>query len=697
MDLSVASVAPGATVACPVCTLYLREGISLQKHLDTHPKEQVIEALIKASSGGTPSQPQPQPQPQQQQQQPAPAQATASPPVPPSPVPSPHMPPQTPYPVGLFECPPINTMMPPQFASFSYQQFVNNGTMMIPQYAMAPQNQQMMQMFYHPYGMYHQQQIPTVQMISPVSPMSGTTTTTMTAMTARFKTPGMAGVETLPQRNASVDKDLPQEVPETVIPDMEPPLEPRMEVISLEEDIAPPPEVAEERGAEVSDQEVEEGESVLPHILHSEIERFIQSSNQDETQSKDEDETAVASKDDFLEKSREEPQVEEVEALPATNVQNVEGTEAIAEEPSKSPKDEARMELEENERNAAEKLYVYRHSQSMPTSPVATKKFHRTFSRASLYSDFGSSDNLCMYSINFDANALQEMDNNDDESNNEPESTDFHNHYMDVDHVEATDMERERSQTPLSNISDISGLKITKPCSPSSFSNLDTDSGTQDGEDYAEGVLVENDMPIDCSRTQTEERSGENLKFEEEEDAKMKGVASAEAEVSFPNSAECTSGAISHVEDPLSVELDHSQNLLNLAESIEPSTSSSSSKSFQMIKTQPQKPMTELLNISEDAHVGPVNVFEFDGLQILVPSTFISDSSQKAVSGTSQQSMASSEGGAGMDEEIKSVNMRTDESMPPRGELSEQESNGCTEQSAWQVRLFCSSALGLWK
>ncbi|EEB16914.1 conserved hypothetical protein [Pediculus humanus corporis] len=37
---------------CPICTLYLREGISLQAHLDTHPKEKVIEALLKISNGG---------------------------------------------------------------------------------------------------------------------------------------------------------------------------------------------------------------------------------------------------------------------------------------------------------------------------------------------------------------------------------------------------------------------------------------------------------------------------------------------------------------------------------------------------------------------------------------------------------------------------------------------------------------------
>lgn len=39
--------------SCPVCTLYLREGITLQAHLETHPKEQVIEALLKATSGGS--------------------------------------------------------------------------------------------------------------------------------------------------------------------------------------------------------------------------------------------------------------------------------------------------------------------------------------------------------------------------------------------------------------------------------------------------------------------------------------------------------------------------------------------------------------------------------------------------------------------------------------------------------------------
>lgn len=141
MDLSsaVSAMSPGASaggsaVACPVCTLYLREGISLQKHLDTHPKEQVIEALIRASGAGGASTLLSQAcAPQQQPPAPAPT-PVPSPGVnqqqPPAASPSPHVPhAQSPYPIGpIFECPPINAMIPPpQFASFSYQQFVNNG------------------------------------------------------------------------------------------------------------------------------------------------------------------------------------------------------------------------------------------------------------------------------------------------------------------------------------------------------------------------------------------------------------------------------------------------------------------------------------------------------------------------------------------------------------------------------------------
>lgn len=41
------------TTVCPVCTLYLREGITLQAHLDTHPKDKVIEALLKITVNGS--------------------------------------------------------------------------------------------------------------------------------------------------------------------------------------------------------------------------------------------------------------------------------------------------------------------------------------------------------------------------------------------------------------------------------------------------------------------------------------------------------------------------------------------------------------------------------------------------------------------------------------------------------------------
>jgi hypothetical protein len=37
---------------CPVCTLYLRPGMSLQDHLYTHPKDQVIEALVRLAATG---------------------------------------------------------------------------------------------------------------------------------------------------------------------------------------------------------------------------------------------------------------------------------------------------------------------------------------------------------------------------------------------------------------------------------------------------------------------------------------------------------------------------------------------------------------------------------------------------------------------------------------------------------------------
>lgn len=37
-------------IVCPVCTLYLRPGITLKEHLTSHPKQKVIEALVKLAS-----------------------------------------------------------------------------------------------------------------------------------------------------------------------------------------------------------------------------------------------------------------------------------------------------------------------------------------------------------------------------------------------------------------------------------------------------------------------------------------------------------------------------------------------------------------------------------------------------------------------------------------------------------------------
>ena len=34
---------------CPVCTLFLRPGITLKQHLTSHPKQKVIDALVKLS------------------------------------------------------------------------------------------------------------------------------------------------------------------------------------------------------------------------------------------------------------------------------------------------------------------------------------------------------------------------------------------------------------------------------------------------------------------------------------------------------------------------------------------------------------------------------------------------------------------------------------------------------------------------
>lgn len=42
----ISSVAMDSQIQCPVCTLYLHVGMNLQDHLNTHPKDQVISALV---------------------------------------------------------------------------------------------------------------------------------------------------------------------------------------------------------------------------------------------------------------------------------------------------------------------------------------------------------------------------------------------------------------------------------------------------------------------------------------------------------------------------------------------------------------------------------------------------------------------------------------------------------------------------
>lgn len=66
---------------CPICSLFLLPGMMLEEHLETHPKEQVIQALVrfasskgglqKSSSSISPSS-NPHQQQHQQQQQPKP-------------------------------------------------------------------------------------------------------------------------------------------------------------------------------------------------------------------------------------------------------------------------------------------------------------------------------------------------------------------------------------------------------------------------------------------------------------------------------------------------------------------------------------------------------------------------------------------------------------------------------------------------
>ncbi|XP_072766075.1 uncharacterized protein [Anoplolepis gracilipes] len=909
MELSGAGTPAVGAVACPVCTLYLREGISLQKHLDTHPKEQVIDALIKASASS--SQPHhqqqhhhhhhhhhQQQQQQQQQQQATPAtslpvslQPQASPQAPTS-VQTPQASPQvsqnsahisahSPYPIGpIFECPPISTMMPPQFTSFSYQQFVNNGTMMIPQYAMAPQANQMMQMLYNPYGMYQQQQIPTVQMISPVAAIPGATRIRPVVTMA-----GENSVRTtlaIPVNSPEPKQILPEILPDTeseagqVIPDVNLPASPvlQAEDASIRQEESDDNALSIDHRGQQSSTSPGEGtvqheynaiprsitiacsmndtnddkvESVLPDIEDEEPlnnisvdlqcksvtyeqpetqhftqqvvqEGYLSISNRKANATNDVDSMACEHESEMITDERPtsrnsnisvsnnvllpqdpeealkdsaiQPELNSVEKLEnlitimetelnntslqrensllndrerliditreksdreetvihdtvvtilgshekeahilpdiqednntlcpndyvANQLRTLEKTCRYLSYNTECPKIDDELKALENENLH---LYKYKQSFSAPPSPVTRKKCRKTSERRySVRSELGSCENLSQYHHRIgldDAAAMQ--DDDEDEDDDDDEDMDEDEKIDEEDNFDEADMEIEeipsphtpfaecgvRSHTPLSVLSGISVLRVrkdlSKPCSPVySFHHVDSDSRSHDEDSIGvDNNVVDNVAekdPIDCSQLEENQEAERATVFTNIEQIQESSNSNSNS-YTYQQSViteHVSSFPVMHSQPPILMNESYSattktQNLLNLSESINPTTSTES-KSFHSTKSTLMPKQSELLNINEDAHAGPINVFEFDGLQILVPSTFISDSSQKAVSATSQQSMASSEGAIGIDEEVKSINMRADETMPPRGELSEQESNGCTEPSAWQL------------
>ncbi|KAL0124753.1 hypothetical protein PUN28_006540 [Cardiocondyla obscurior] len=892
MELNGAGM-PVGVVACPVCTLYLREGISMQKHLDTHPKEQVIDALIKASASPFQS--------QQQQTLPASTAAATTTTLPlslqatlqsSSPIQSPqastpisqntHISTHSPYPIGpIFECPP--TMTPQQFTSFSYQQFVNNGTTMIPQYAMAPQANQMMQMLYNPYGMY-QQQIPTVQMISPVAAIpSATTTTTATTATTRVRpVVTMAGESNVRTLTVPVSSPEPKSILPEIMPETEPEnAEAMPEVVTMsslsvsqnedtsvetkkdDNDKALP---IDHRGQQTQTSTSNEStvqqdcnsvsrsititcavntddvvESVLPDMVDEEaiddissadlqcnsvaheqpekqrvIERDVNVSNiraPDEAADIDsmvcELETeitsdgsrcasrnvnvndSIASPRDLIAinalKDSVQPELRSVEKLEnLITIMETEFNNVSFREESDMRNDQERL-IDAREKTAAKnrKLSVirdaspssheehilpdiqeennwnsnnyiaselrmvdktcssykvdcskineakrlertfdstnYKNSFSAPPSPVAKRKSRKVVHRFGSCSEHGSRESLNAYSYhkNFDdATTMRDDDDEDDDDDDENDDDDDED-YVDEDNrldqednLDEADMEIEeipsphtpfadcsiRSHTPLSTVSGISVFKVrkdlTKPCSPSSmhsFQHVDEDED-EDEDDDEDNITDEKD-PIDCSKMD-EENIKTDCQHPEtqlavcENIAKIQETSSSYAYHQSVITEHISSFPVIHSQSSVLMQSysittsTKTQHLLNLNESANPTTST---RNFHSAKSLIPKQPIELLNINEDAHAGPINVFEFDGLQISVPSTFISDSSQKAVSATSQQSASSSDGAVGIDEEVKSINMRADETMPPRGELSEPESNGCTEQSAWQM------------
>ncbi|XP_012266597.2 uncharacterized protein LOC105692156 isoform X2 [Athalia rosae] len=827
------SMGTGA-VACPVCTLYLREGISLQKHLDTHPKEQVIEALIKASSPHASSHLNI-------------SQLPATPPHNPIQTPQNPVASQSPYPVGpVFECPPVASMMSPQFASFSYQQFVNNGTMMIPQYAMAPQANQMMQMLYNPYSMYQQQQIPAVQMIAPISNLPSTPRSRPMVSVAS-DTNGRSNI--VPPSLTTADLEPKQILPEIeteaepdqVLPNMEMPMvsmpmlqesgvginqtEPTQDnqnqVQHQTQQIQQDSITQDDCGGRIEYQHIvqnismnedcgevddHKSESVLPDIVDEEptiaqqvpmqyehmqtqhSEQFDRNFDVNAKRERDSEsvtqkisaarETCEVDNRKLPEKDHqdtlpvvgqnipaerpkncdEQPEVEQLERFLITimetefNVDSLKNKEARSEEliqkscdqeaakgdremsviqetsatsldlqrcSQKTLEVEGSVEEDDNTDNEDDNksvhvdsgmalgqeedtyfLYIYKNSISAPASP-ATRRGLSRYRTYSVRSEMGSNENLSSYPIGFEATTLLDEDEEDFNEKRENEDN-FDEEDMEIEEITSPHTpftknnegtECVRSHTPLSTISGISGLRVrtdlSKPCSPASmhsFHRMDTNSLCAE-EDADETIDPETEKdPIDCSQLQREAELIENLKNISQKlqpNHVYHQSVITENLASFSINHHSQKSVTIHESYPITNH-QHTDRLLNLSEPSEPTTSTES-KNFQSVKSVVQKPSTELLNINEDAHPGPMNILEFDGLQILVPSTFISESSQKAVSATSRQSMASSEGGLEADEEIKSVNMRADEIMPPRGELSEQESNGCHEPSAWQL------------
>ena len=326
-------------------------------------------------------------------------------------------------------------------------------------------------------------------------------------------------------------------------------------------------------------------------------------------------------------------------------------------------------EMSENITSESVPIYRYKYSQSAPASPSDRgTSLQRSLSRFSLRSFLDRSmENISSLLAGTDMMKDYTRDNYDDEDMEVETISVIHNE------CNSFDAKRETIESPISYNDDDDEEDDESDSEDDGADDFDDDED-DDAEDDDEELL---------------EDIKTNVKSERQEDCKTIAVTNVDEkqdlhtqDISSKHYSTTSQFSIDHhPRQPMNDyhSPSNSENALN-------ATNQTNIDSKNCLNVNGQKLPSELLNINEDAHVGPLNIFEFDGLQILVPSTFISESSQKAISSTSQQSMASSENGTGLDEEVKSVNMRADETMPARGELSEQESNGCTEQSTWQVR-----------